>query len=355
MKKVVSIILALIMMMSLTVAAFAADGDASPAPTLSDTASVDVWKHYNKVAPAPAETFKFTVEKESCDNPDVGVAGMPVIDGFEIAFDADADIDNLVKDAKYTLTLPNTFPRVGKYVYKISETSGNTAGVTYDSTPVYLVVDVLTDGTNLYRYVSLHKGSDTGTKSGGSPSPNEGTYVPAFTNTFSSTKPNPDPSKNETGFGVKKTVSGNSADDKRYFDFKVTFTIANGKDFNGTISVNGGSSDAGNPVAITKTGNNTYEVTLKLKHNDTITFGSVPVGTTYAVSELDVPTGYKASSTSCNGTVEAEKVTIATIDNNCNKEIPAGVSLDSLPYVIMLTVVAAAAVLIMLKKRAAQH
>lgn len=353
MKKVVSIILALIMMMSLTVAAFAADGDASPAPALSDTESVDVWKHYDKVAPAPAETFKFTVEKVSCDNTDVDVADMPTIDGFDIAFGADTDINNLAKDVKHTLTLPS-FPRVGKYVYKISETSGNTAGVTYDNTPVYLVVDVLTDGTNLYRYVSLHKGSEAGGKSGGSPT--EGTYVPAFTNTFSSTKPNPDPdpSKKETGFGVKKTVSGNSADDKRYFDFKVTFTIAEDKTFDGTISVST-ASYAGNPTAATKTGNNTYEVTLKLKHNDTITFGSVPVGTTYAVSEPDVPTGYKASSTSCNGTVEAEKVTIATIDNNYDKEIPAGVSLDSLPYVIMLTVVAAAAVLIMLKKRAAQH
>lgn len=354
MKKVVSIILALIMMMSLTVTAFAAGGEVSPAPTLSDTASVDVWKHYDKVAPAPAETFKFTVAKERCDNPDVGVADIPAINGFEIAFAADADIDHLVKDASYTLNLPE-FPRVGKYVYKISETSGNTAGVTYDSTPVYLVVDVLTDGNNnLYRYVSLHKGSDTGAKSGGSPT--EGTYVPAFTNTFSSTKPNPDPdpSKKETGFGVKKTVSGNSADDKRYFDFKVVFTIAEDKTFDGTISVST-ASYAGNPTAATKTGNNTYEVTLKLKHNDTITFGSVPVGTTYSVSELDVPTEYKASSTSCNGTVEAKKVTIATIDNNYDKEIPAGVSLDSLPYVIMLTVVAAAAVLIMLKKRAAQH
>ena len=351
MKKVVSIILALIMMMSLTVAAFAAGGDAYPAPTLSDTASVDVWKHYDKVAPAPAETFKFTVVNVSCDNPDVGDADMPPIGGFEIAFAADADIDHLVKDASHPLNLPE-FPRVGKYVYKISETPGDTAGVAYDSTPVYLVVDVLTDGTNLYRYVSLHKGSETGGKSGGSPT--EGTYVPAFTNTFSSTKPNPDPdpSKKETGFGVKKTVSGNSADDKRYFDFKVVFTIAEDKSFNGTISVNGGSYRE-NPAVATKTGDNTYEVTLKLKHNDTITFGSVPVGTTYAVSEPVVPTGYKASSTSCNGTVE--KVTIATIDNNYDKEIPAGVSLDSLPYVIMLTVVAAAAVLIMLKKRAAQH
>lgn len=352
MKKVVSIILALIMMMSLTVAAFAADGDASPAPTLSDTASIDVWKHYNKVAPAPAETFKFTVENVSCDNPDVGDADMPVIDGFEIAFAADADIDHLVKDASYTLNLPE-FPRVGKYVYMISETSGNTAGVTYDSTPVYLVVDVLTDGTNLYRYVSLHKGSEAGGKSGGSPT--EGTYVPAFTNTFSSTKPNPDPdpSKKETGFGVKKTVSGNSADDKRYFEFKVVFTIANDKSFNGTISVNGGSYTE-NPAVATKTDDKTYEVTLKLKHNDTITFGSVPVGTTYSVSET-VPTGYTASVNNVTGTVDAEKVTIVTIDNNYDKVIPNGVSLDSLPYVIMLTVVAAAAVLIMLKKRAAQH
>lgn len=347
MKKVVSIILALIMMMSLTVAAFAAEGDASPAPTLSDTASIDVWKHYNKVAPAPKETFSFTVGKGSCDNLAVEEKEIPTIAGFGITFEADTT------DAKYKLDLPE-FTRVGKYVYEISETSGNTAGVTYDSTPVYLVVDVLTDENNhLYRYVSLHKGSEAGGKSGGSPT--EGTYVPAFTNTFSSTKPNPDPdpSKKETGFGVKKTVSGNSADDKRYFDFKVTFTIAEDKTFDGTISVST-ASYAGNPTAATKTGNNTYEVTLKLKHNDTITFGSVPVGTTYSVSET-VPTGYTASVNNVTGTVEAENVTIVTIDNNYNKEIPAGVSLDSLPYVIMLTVVAAAAVLIMLKKRAAQH
>ena len=316
-------------------------------------AAFDVWKHYDKVAPAPAETFNFTVEKVSCDNPDVKVEGMPQIEGFVITFDADTDIKSLVMDAKYKLDLPS-FTRVGKYVYKISETPGTTAGVTYDSIPVYLVVDVLTDGNNhLYRYVSLHKGSDTSAKFGGSYG--EENYVPAFTNTFSSTKPNPDPdpANKETGFGVKKTVSGNSADDQRYFDFKVTFTIAQDKTFDGTISVTGGSNQA-NPATASKTGDKTYEVDLKLKHNDTIYFGSVPVGTTYAVSET-VPDGYTASVNNVTGTVDAEKVTIVTIDNNCNKEIPAGVSLDSLPYVIMLTVVAAAAVLIMLKKRAAQH
>lgn len=347
MKKVVSIVLALIMMMSLTVAAFAAGGDA---PTLTDTASVDVWKHYNKVAAAPAETFSFDVEKVSCDNSDVTVAEMPAISGFTIAFAADGT--TLGVDAKYTLNLP-AFPRVGQYVYKISEAAGTTAGVTYDSTPVYIVVDVLTDAAGTtYRYVSLHKGSATGDKTGGSPS--EGSYTPAFTNTFSSTEPepDPDPDKKETGFGVKKTVSGNSADDKRYFEFKVVFTIAEGKTFDGSISVNGGSTI--NPTVVDKTENG-YEVTVKLKHNDTITFGSVPVGTTYTVSEINTPDGYVPTLTDCTGVVEEENVKIAAIDNNYDKDLPTGVSLDSLPYVIMLTVVAAAAVLIMLKKRAAQH
>lgn len=369
MKKVLSLVLALVLLLSASATAFADEEKPAPQPVTS----VDIYKHYAKTAPAPAETFTFSVAAESVTGNDLTKNNMPSLANtatgsegkYSIAF-AEDTASNIVTDGYFTINFAGKFNRVGTYTYKITETEGNTAGVAYDTTPVYLVITVLADANgnpNQY-YVALHKGSAGGNKVSGTPDDDDD-YAPAFTNTFTATTPTP-PSGGEggdeqpgvTALSLQKLVTGNYGDTNQYFDFKVVFTVPSGKTFNGTISVNGDTSykdkdNKGNPTSITKDATTgTFTATFKLKANETLTFGSVPVDMTYAFTEENQPTDYTATSANCSGTVTKDQNIKATITNNRDKDIPTGISLDSLPYVIILATVAAAAVLIVLKKKA---
>lgn len=350
MKKVLSLVLALVLLLSVSAAAFAEEEKL----TLTDTPSVKVYKQYKVTAPAPDETFTFTVTKDKNKTATEIQSVMPDIetDGFSIAFTNVSATAN----KSHTITLPD-FTRVGEYYYTISETAGTTAGVDYDSTPVQLKVTVLTENGEFYRYVELFK---VGAGTDGADVKVGGTNNPAFTNTFTATTPNPvDDNDEVTALRLQKLVTGNYGDTDQYFDFKVVFTIPADKTFNGTISVNNTTSykdedDNGNPTSITKGEDGTFTATFKLKANETLQFGSVPVGMTYAFTEENQPTDYEVTYANCSGTVTENENIKATITNNRDKEIPTGISLDSLPYVIILATVAAAAVLIVLKKKASR-
>lgn len=368
MKKVLSLVLALVLLLSASATAFADEEKPAPQPVTS----VDIYKHYAKTVPAPAETFTFSVAAESVTGNDLTKESMPSLANtatgsegkYSIAF-AEDTAGNIVTDGYFTINFASKFNRVGTYTYKITETEGNTAGVTYDTTPVYLVITVLADANgnpNQY-YVALHKGSADGNKVSGTPDDDDD-YAPAFTNTFTATTPTP-PSGGEggeeqpgnvTALSLQKLVTGNYGDTDQYFDFKVVFTVPNGKTFNGTISVNDDTSykdedDKGNPTTITKGTDGKYTATFKLKANETLTFGSVPVGMNYEFTETNAY-GHESTSDKCTSTVAENQNIKATITNNRDKDIPTGISLDSLPYVIILATVAAAAVLIVLKKKA---
>lgn len=367
MKKVLSLVLALVLLLSASATAFA---DEQPAP--QSVTSVDIYKHYAKTVPAPAETFTFSVAAESVTDNDLTKESMPNLANtadnsngkYSIAF-AEDTAGNIVTDGYFTINFASKFNRVGTYTYKITEAEGSTAGVTYDTTPVYLVITVLADANgnpNQY-YVALHKGSAGGNKVSGTPDDDDD-YAPAFTNTFTATTPTP-PSGGEggdeqpgvTALSLQKLVTGNYGDTNQYFDFKVVFTVPSGKNYdNGTITVSETSyavdGTKQNPTTITKGTDGTFTANFKLKADETLQFGSVPVGMTYAFTEENQPTDYTATSANCTGTVTKDKNIKATITNNRDKEIPTGISLDSLPYVIILATVAAAAVLIVLKKKA---
>ncbi len=350
MKKVLSLVLALVLLLSVSAAAFAEEEKT----TLTDTSSVKVYKQYKVTAPAPDETFTFTVTKDTEKTATEIQGVMPDIEtnGFSIAFtNVSATANN-----SHTITLPD-FTRVGEYYYTISETPGTTAGVDYDSTPVQLKVTVLTENGEFYRYVELFK---VGAGTNGADVKVGGTNNPAFTNTFTATTPDPvDDNDNVTALSLQKLVTGNYGDTDQYFDFKVVFTVPSGKNYDdGTITVSEtsyvGANGEKNPTSITKGEDGKYTATFKLKANETLQFGSVPVGMTYAFTEENQPIDYDVTYANCSDTVRENENIKATITNNRDKEIPTGISLDSLPYVIILATVAAAAVLIVLKKKASR-
>lgn len=129
---------------------------------------------------------------------------------------------------------------------------------------------------------------------------------------------------------IQKTVSGNMYDANKEFTFTVEY---DGKEAE----------------------------TFKLKKDGTYTIEGIPVGVTVTVSEA--PDGYTYSCVSItegvtkedttNGisfTMPAQDVTVV-INNEKNVTVDTGILLDTLPYILILAVVAVGAVLLIKKRR----
>ena len=150
-----------------------------------------------------------------------------------------------------------------------------------------------------------------------------------------------------TQVAVSKTVSGNMGDQSKEFTFTATLS-GEGYSFNGvTYSINNGEAQS----AGTET-----ECTFNLKHGDSITFIDLPIGATFTVTE----TSYSESGyvTTVDGETGSSKViTLAETNSNIafvntkDVTIDTGVLLDTLPYILILGVVAVGAVLLIKRRR----
>ena len=150
---------------------------------------------------------------------------------------------------------------------------------------------------------------------------------------------------------VSKTVTGMLGDTNKAFTFQIV--------------------DADNkPVALTKDNcdgvllNNGTDGKFTLKHGGTVTIKNLAPGT-YRVKEIDGDhdlTGYETSwkvgtddtvhekSTEASVTMSGTNMTLA-FTNHCNLKPDTGVLLDTLPYIVILAVVAGGVALLMLRKR----
>lgn len=166
--------------------------------------------------------------------------------------------------------------------------------------------------------------------------------------------------RNTQQLTVSKTVTGMLGDTNKTFTFQL-------KDAKG----NAVAIDSTDDTAISTTGNATWTGTdgkFTLKHGDTITFNKLPVGT-YYVYELDEEGALKHYQTTWTGAdteqttpIEGSNerkatVTIGTdaktlaFTNHCTLFPDTGVLLDTLPYIVILAVVAGGVALLMLRKR----
>ena len=115
---------------------------------------------------------------------------------------------------------------------------------------------------------------------------------------------------------------------------------------NSTITYTGGQYEEAVTVA-----NNT--ATIQVKHGDTVTFANVPEGVTWTVAEADYSSeGYDAADYSTeSSTMTAGGEATCTITNNKSVTVDTGISLDSLPYILIVAVVLSAAVVMFINKR----
>lgn len=159
---------------------------------------------------------------------------------------------------------------------------------------------------------------------------------------------------------VSKTVTGLLGDTGKTFTFQL-------KDAKG----NAVTIDNADGTAITTAGTAAWTGTdgkFTLKHGDTITFNKLPVGT-YYVYELDEQGALKHYQTTWTGadteqttpiegsnerkatvTIGADGAKTLAFTNHCKLLPDTGVLLDTLPYIVILAVVAGGVALLMLRK-----
>ncbi len=339
MKKLLSMALILVLILSLGTVAFAVDQAA--ATTYTDVSTVTITKTYKAAngGVSPAETFTFSdFTKVSIRENSAATwpTALPTITSIAYA-EGKATADGTgTGTATATITLP-TYTAVGIYTYSFNEVTPTTktAGVTYNSDTMYLVVTVVEQNGKV-RVGAVH--CEGATVTDGAVPANGSDKTDEFANTY------------ESGtLAVSKTVTGNMGDKSKYFDVTVTFTAATGEAINSTITYTGGKYTEAVTVS-----NNT--ATIQVKHGDTVTFSNVPKGVTWTVAEADYTAaangGYDAAVYSTEtAAMTAGGAATCTITNNKDVTVDTGISLDSLPYIVIAVLVVAALAVMIIRKR----
>lgn len=320
MKKFVAILLTLMLVLGIG-AAVATEAEVTPTTDtdLTDHGTVTIKKVYKLVGAgtSPAETF--TLEQVGVgrvtDGDATSAPALGTITGA--AFNEGAATADGTTIGNITVALPE-YTNVGVYEYTLQEVAGNTAGVAYYGKTIKLVVTVINGTDGNIRVAAVHTESEDEVKSD------------KFENTYSAGT-----------LTVKKTVTGNLGDKKKEFDFTVTFAATEGKNWTPAIGASEGA---------TMVEDNPMSYTFKLKHDAMATFGNLPAGVTYTVTETPVD-GYTTNNIEQKGTIVAG-LNEVTFINEKSGTIDTGVTTENLPYVLLIGFVVLAGAALLIKRKA---
>ena len=304
--------------------AFAASGE-----TYADMDSVVIKKNYelaNTDTISPEETFTFTIDPVTVTDASEGIEAAdyrPIVGDVTYA---QGEAGSASKTKKIEIKLPE-YDSVGVYTYIIHEVEGNSAGVTYYGDAILLRVTVIEQDGKL-RIAAVHTEDPESTGEG---------KKDDFDNFYSAGK-----------LEVHKDVEGIMGNKDKYFKFTVQLTGEEGKTYQDSYAITGGSYDA-NPDSIKIRPGETTEATFYLKDDDTIHIENLPYGVEYKVSETPVA-GYVTTETGTEGEVD-EAVEQANFTNTKGGTVDAGVALESAPYLFTLTGAAGVGLLLTLRRR----
>ncbi|MDD6233366.1 MAG: FctA domain-containing protein, partial [Frisingicoccus sp.] len=273
------------------------------------------YKLTNSGTTSPAETFSFSaLTCTSVKNAGVGVttdnAPVPTISNVSYAR-GEAGSANAEKNI--TITLPE-YTAVGVYTYTFSENDGGTAGVTYRSGAITLVVTVIEQNGKV-RVAAVHTDGETEEKSD------------EFDNEYSA-----------GSLSVTKNVTGIMGDQQKEFTVKVTFNAPTGDTVREAITY----VDGAETKTIDADWTGSKEVDITLKHGETVTFTNIPYGVTYTVVEnnytAEADGGYDEASYDFddnNKRIDSASESV-TITNNKGGTVDTGINMDSMPYILIL-------------------
>lgn len=305
--------------------AFAASGE-----TYADMDSVVIKKNYelaNEGTFSPAETFSFDIEADNVTDAsdDITPENMPMPTIGTVSY-LRGEAGSTTKTKEIKIDLPE-YDSVGVYTYIIHEAAGNSAGVTYYGDAILLRVTVIEQDGKL-RIAAVHTEDPESTGEG---------KRDDFDNLYSAGE-----------LEVHKDVEGIMGNKEKYFEFTVQLTGEEGKTYQDSYAITGGSYDA-NPDSIEIKPGETTEATFYLKDDDTIHIENLPYGVEYKVSETPVA-DYVTTETGTEGEVDAA-VEQANFTNTKGGTVDAGVVLDSAPYLFTLTGAAGVGLLLTLRRR----
>lgn len=330
-KKILAILMALLMV--------AVSGVAMAEGTLSDPVISKTYQGEGR----PAENFSFSISTEQVGIPSVTVGG-------SITFTGEKD--------EATKTTNFTVPTVGQgegeypekpaeYIYTISETipEKETAGINYATNSYTLKVTVYNDGTAdnpQWKTAISIKDTDSNKQDKAS-----------FTNTYTA----PQATDTNGTLTVKKVLAGKSANLSDTFSIKVTFTAEDGKVLNSEAKW---AVADGSGITVTREGQSNVYIISGIGHNGEVKFYNLPIGTKYEVEETNKTgasgTVYTDSYDENNaGTLVATAASTTTVTNTSDITPDTGVTTDSMPYIMLMAIVAIAAVAFVMKKRAAHE
>ena len=241
---------------------------------------------------------------------------------------AQGEAGSASKTKKIEIKLPE-YDSVGVYTYIIHEAAGNSAGVTYYDDAILLRVTVIEQDGKLYDFAALAR-------------------TDAPESTGEGKKDDFDDLYSAGELEVHKDVEGIMGNKEKYFKFTVQLTGEEGKTYQDSYAITGGSYNA-NPDSIEIKPGETTEATFYLKDDDTIHIENLPYGVEYKVSETPVA-DYVTTETGTEGEVDGA-VEQANFTNTKGGTVDAGVVLDSAPYLFTLTGAAGVGLLLTLRRR----
>ena len=308
MKKLFSTLLTLVFVLSMGTVAMATENTPTQYEDMKTITLKKVYKLTNLGTSSPAETFTFTIERTSVSDAGAGIdaTNMPIPTIGTVAY-AKGEAGSATATKNITITLPE-YTSVGIYTYTIKEEDGKKAGVTYYNNDIKLVVTVIEQNGKV-RVAAVHTEAEGEKKNDN------------FPNEYSA-----------GDLEFSKKVTGNLGDKAKYFDVTVTLTGVEDMIYEESYPVTGGSHDD-NPETI-EVGKSTL---FKIKDDETIKIANLPYGVTYTVVEANYTgEGYDAAGYSeFNKEIDSALDTVV-ITNNKNADVDTGISLDSIPYIMIL-------------------
>lgn len=366
MKRMLSLVMVLVLVLSLGTVAFADEvveeetkWDGIYTATTSTTFNIKkTYNIENDVTVDETLTFTSTPDKENPDyatNDDGTVKDSVANLTVKSLGVGNMTASNGTASAGIEVTVPS-YSQAGVYNYTIKETAGNTAGVSYSTDEVHVIVLVEYDNTNHNLVIANTSSYIKGVVSTGEDGEEVVTKKDDFTNTFKS-----------GSFTVAKEVTGNMANENDEFEISVTLTSTQPIGTNVTLAGTTVTPDTWSEVKDDNDNVTGYTYTHTANYSKAggaKTFTDIPVGVVVTVSEkndADRNDGYNYVSTKV-GNDDFTSLTVAddtnaaiVVTNNNSSEISTGISMDTLPYVLLLAVACVGIIALVSKKRLARE